>query len=166
MNILDNIGAYFPTKLDKCNDEGCCVGLNNVKKRIIYKGELLVCYALGEQRKICDCFIFTTDDVLVVSLVELKRRTWEFSELEEKFDNAVTIVEIILKKQNIKKKYQIIPILLSKSFNKKPSTNPAARKFAIKIHGKRRSIVYYKCGKQLVDIIHNQVQISRKSPHL
>ena len=101
--------------------------------------------------------------MLVVSLVELKSRTPKFNDLQEKFDNAVTATELILKKQNIKKNYKIILILLAKSFNKKPSNSPIAQGLKVKIQGRRRPVVHGKCGKQLLDIISNEDQTRHKN---
>lgn len=137
--------------LRKCCERGrnCCVGLRRANVPRIYNGEQLTRRVLGEQKKACDCFIF--DDGARVVLVELKSRTLDYSDIKEKFDNGVEVVNTLLTAQAAN--YKIIPVLLAKAFNKKPSNNPRARNLSIKIHGKPKSIVYGKCGMQLTDIV-------------
>ncbi len=153
MNILDSIASYPVEKLSKCSDQGCCIGLDGITKRIIFKGEFLVHHVLQQQRKACDCFIFTIDGMLVIALVELKSKTLNLDKVKEKLDNSATVVELILEKYNITKNYDIIPILLAKSFNKKPSNNPKARRFRIQTRKGSISIIPGPCGKQLASII-------------
>ena len=153
MSILEAIGFHCSDKLDRCNDQGCCVGLEGIKDRIIIKGEQLTLQAFGKEKKSCDCFIFTINEMLVVSLVELKSQTPKFDDLQEKFDNSVTATELILRNH---KNYWVVPILLARSFSSKPSNNPTARRLTVKIRGRNKPIVYGKCGKQLIDIITRQ----------
>lgn len=135
----------------RCCERGrnCCVGLGRANVPQIYNGEQLTRRVLGEQKKACDCFIFN-DDMRVV-LVELKSRTLKYSDIKEKFDNGVEVVNALLSTRAAD--YKIIPVLLVKAFNKKPSNNPRTRNLTIKIHGKPKSIVYGKCGMQLADIV-------------
>ena len=125
MNIPSDIQS-----LRKCCERGhnCCVGLGRANIPLIYKGEELTRRILGEQKKACDCFIF--DDTHAV-LVELKSRTLDYSAIKEKFDNGVEVVNTLLNAQATD--YKIIPVLLVKAFNKKPSNNPRTRRLSIKI---------------------------------
>ena len=137
--------------LKKCCEHGrnCCVKLERARAPQIYKGEQLALYVLGEQKKACDCFIF--DNERCVVLVELKSRTVDFSAIIEKFDNGVEVMNLLLDTQATN--YKIIPALLVKAFNTKPSNNPRTRRLSIKINGKNKTIVYGKCGMRLADIV-------------
>lgn len=86
-----------------------------------------------------------------VVLVELKSRARDYGSIKEKFDNSVEVVNLLLSAQNTYCK--IIPVLLAKAFNKTPSGSPIARGLYVKINGKRKSIIYGKCGMQLADIM-------------
>ena len=149
MKIPHNI-----VRLSKCCERGrnCCAKISHMTKPIIYSGERLTQHALGEQKKACDRFIFDNDNNRIM-LVELKSRTLDYSDIREKFDNGVKALDMLLNKQSTN--YEIIPILLVKAFNKKPSNNPRTRRLSIKINGKPKSVVYGKYNAQLTDIVRN-----------
>lgn len=83
----------LPGKLKKCCESGrnCCVGLQGAGKPLVYKGEILTPHVLGEQKKTCDCFMFIGDSHVL--LVELKSRTIKFEDIQEKFDNGVSVIK-------------------------------------------------------------------------
>lgn len=146
MNIPSNVEL-----LKKCCQRGsnCCIKLSRIEVLGIYKGEQLTQSIMKEQKKACDCFIFYDDSY--VALVELKSRTIDYSSVQEKFDNGVEIVNLLLGAKAIH--YKIVPVLLAKTFNKKPSGSLLARKMSVRINGKCKSIRYDKCGTQLADIM-------------
>ena len=141
----------LPGKLKKCCESGrnCCVGLQGAGKPLIYKGEILTPHVLGEQKKTCDCFMFIGDSHVL--LVELKSRTIKFEDIQEKFDNGVSVIKQLSGSLAIGRK--IVPVLLAKAYGSKPSNNPRARRLTVKIDGKPNSIVYGKCGMHVSEII-------------
>lgn len=151
MSVPSGIRSLPLRRLQKCCDQACCVGLKNVKRRYVFRGEEMTQHVLGRQEKACDCFIFVIKGTLVVSLVELKSKTLDYSAIMAKFENGIEVVDLLLKHQTTD--YRIVPILLAKSFGTKISNNPKARRLSVRIHGKKKSIVYGKCGMQLNDAI-------------
>ena len=156
-NFFDSLETHFEEcEVEKCKEKRCEIKCdkNKFKYFILFKGEKIV-EKLNENIKICDCFIycnFDTNNSLIVALVELKSKSIRPSKIKEKFDNSAKKVKYMVNFCNGVNitKIKFFPILLYKSVN--PIDIKAISRFKIRFE-KDYSIIYGKCGSNLLDII-------------
>ena len=124
MNILNAIKLYPLDKLNKCCENNCCAELDDIKERIVLKGEPLMRHILGKQNMVCDFFVFTSDSEFVIMLVELKSKNPNLNKVVTKLTNSFSVADLILKEHNYQKKYRILPVLLAKSYRQETIQQP------------------------------------------
>jgi len=141
----NHINAVIP----RCHEMGCHLRLNGSNNYVILKGERMC-----KDRKICDCIIFTSDNYIIVGIIELKSKTVHSSEIIVKLTNGLKIALDILKECNDNcMMYEFYPIVLCKSWHTSEYRIIIKRK--IKIKGKRYNILPKKCGITFSTVISN-----------
>jgi hypothetical protein len=115
MPIMDCIKGDFGREIvNQCSERSCKLKLTGLSDYVILKGERIC-----NNRKICDCIIFTMgDEYIVIGVVELKSRTAHSSEIEEKLTNGSEVALNILEKCNDEHlKFDFYHTVLSKKWS-------------------------------------------------
>lgn len=148
MVVINCIKNNYPNAIiPRCYEMGCHLRLNGLNNYVILKGERMC-----KDRKICDCIIFTSDNYIIIGIVELKSKTVHSSEIIEKLTNGLKIALDILEECNDKcMMYEFYPIVLCKSWH--TSEYRIIIKGKIKIKGKRYNIIPKKCGISFSTVI-------------
>ncbi len=146
---IDCIKSGFAEAIvNHCSERSCKLKLTGLSNHIILKGEKIC-----NDRRICDCIIFTIEDEqVVIGIIELKGRTAHSSEIEEKLTNGLEIASDILEQCNIERfKSEFYLIALCKSLKSSEYRIISSRK--IYFRGKRYDIIPKKCGLSFFNLI-------------
>lgn len=145
INCIKN--NYTNAIIPRCYKMGCHLGLNGLNNYVILKGERIC-----TDRKICDCIIFTSDNYIIIGIVELKSKTVYASEIIEKLANGIkTALDILEEGNDNCMKFEFYPIVLYKSLH--PAEYKVITSRKIKVKGKRYNIIPKKCGISFSTVI-------------
>ena len=146
MSVIDRIRNNFTNAIiHRCSEMGCRLRLNGLSNRVVLKGERIC-----QDRRICDCIIFTGS--IIIGIVELKSKTANSSEIEEKLTNGSEIALNILERccdNDIK--FEFYHIVLAKKW--RSSEYKAINSRKIVVRGKRYDIIPKRCGVSFAAII-------------
>ncbi len=118
-----NVAEHFPDALiKKCSESSCSLGLRNIPRRVLVKGEVIVALLSkknASDKKACDCIVFVhMDSSLYCFLVELKNKDVAPRNVHEKFVNTVSALSQICQKCTIDFSFDnVFPLVLSKKLN-------------------------------------------------
>ncbi len=149
MNVIKSIRKeYSCAVVNKCEEKGCNLRLNNLTNFTILKGEKIC-----TDCKVCDCLIFIGSSCRIVSLVELKSKKPDASEVVEKLTNGSDAALNILKEYTSNGlAWKFYHIMLSKSIGS-PSELKVLKRNKIKVVGKKHLIIRGRCKDSLSAII-------------
>ena len=126
---------------------GCRLRLNDLSNYIVLKGERIC-----ENRKICDCIIFTRDNCIIIGIVELKSKTIHSSEIVEKLTNGSEIALDILEQcSDNHMKFEFYHLVLCKRWHPSEYRVITSRKITVK--GKGYDIIPKRCGVPFSEVI-------------
>ena len=97
--MIEKIKNHYPHAIKKkCCEQQCSLNLADIGKHVVLKGELLVPKNLPTKPKICDCLVFSSDNRLRISVVELKSRSKDWASVEEQLSGGREYAYKILKR--------------------------------------------------------------------
>jgi hypothetical protein len=129
-----------------CSERGCDLKLGNFNDSVVLKGERIC-----RDRKMCDCIIFAEKGKIIIGIVELKSKSADPDEIEEKLINGSNVSLEILKACHEQTIFDFYPIVLSESWRR--SEYRIIKKINIRIMGRKCWIIPGKCGVSLSEII-------------
>ncbi|MGC8932751.1 MAG: hypothetical protein ACP5KE_09110 [Candidatus Methanodesulfokora sp.] len=141
--IKDN---YDNAIIKHCSERSCELRLTGLNNYVILKGEKIC-----RDKKMCDCIIFADRSPVLIGVVELKSRTADPDEVEEKLTNGSQMALDILERCCGRVDFRLYPIVLSKSW--RPSEYILIAKKRIEIRGRKYRITLKSCGDELLAII-------------
>lgn len=149
MPIIDCIKSDFAEEMvNHCSERSCKLKLAGQSNYVVLKGEKIC-----NNRRICDCIIFTIgDEYIVIGIVELKSKTAHSSEIEETLTNGSEVALNILEKCNDERlKFDFYHIVLSKKWKSSELRMIESKK--ILVGGKEYNIITKKCGLSFLELI-------------
>ena len=144
--VIDCIKNNFTNAIiSRCSEIGCRLRLNGLSKCVVLKGERIC-----QDRKICDCIIFT--EGTIIGIVELKSRTTHSHEIVEKLTNGSEIALNILDEcSNNDMKFEFYHLVLAKKWHSSEYKVITSRKIVVR--GKRYHVIPKRCGISFSAII-------------
>jgi len=146
--LLERIRRRFRSVLRKrCSEKGCELRLHGLTDYVILNGDRLC-----QDRKMCDCIIFSESDDLIVGIVELKSRTVHANEVIDKLTNASEIAVGILESANRRRlSLQMYHLVLAKRWS--TSEYEVVRHRRITVRGRRHYVIPKRCGISFPELI-------------
>jgi len=148
MSVIECIKSNFINAIiARCSEMGCRLKLDGLSNYVILKGERIY-----QDRRICDCIIFTRDDCIIIGIVELKSKTAHSSEIEEKLTNGSLIALDILERcRDNRAKFEFYHLVLCKSWCSSEYMVIISRKIIVR--GKKYEIIPKRCGVSFSEVI-------------
>jgi len=132
---------------ERCSEKGCELRLHGLGDLVILNGD-----GLCQDRKMCDCIIFSESDDLIVGIVELKGRTVHASEVIDKLTNASEIAAGILESASRGRlSFQVYHLVLAKRWS--TSEYEVLRHRRITVRGRRYHVIPKRCGISFSEVI-------------
>jgi len=136
-----------------CNKEGCKLKLDSLSSYHITIIDADKYAAVCDYKgRLCDYFLFLTDEGLIVVVVEMKSGRVDARIAVEQISNGAEESEELVRSQRVSNFY---PILLS-GRRKHSSEVKVLRNRKVKFQGEDYGIIMDKCGARLRDIIESQ----------
>lgn len=149
MALIDCIKSQFSDKIiPRCSETNCKLKLDQLDDYALLKGEKYY-----NDRKICDCIIFTIKgESIVIGLIELKSKKIDISAVEEKLENGVKAVSEILDVCDHRDfSYEFYPILLHNGARSSMLRMIRPRKILFK--GRSYGIITKECETSFYEIM-------------
>ncbi len=148
MPVINCIKSNFTNAIiARCSEMGCRLRLNGLSNYVILKGERIC-----EDRRICDCIIFTRDNCMIIGIVELKSKTIHSNQIIEKLTNGSKIALDILEEcSDNGMNFEFYHLVLCKRWHSSEYRVIISKK--IIVGGKRYDIIPKRCGVSFSAVI-------------
>ena len=130
----------------RCSERDCKLKLDGLSNYVVLKGEKIC-----RDHKICDCIIYIKKDHIIICMVELKSKTVDSSEVEEKLTNGSVIALDILGRYDECMKVKFYHLVLSKRWRTSEYRVLTSRKIIVR--GKKYDIIPKRCGVSLSEVV-------------
>lgn len=133
--------------ISNCQEGRCKLNLDGLNNYVLLKGEIIC-----TDRKICDCIIFTKDNLIIIGTIELKSKDIHASEIVEKLTNGSEIALDIINKCKVDyMKFEFYPLVLWKSIRTPEYKVITSKKIIVR--GKKYNIIPQRCGCSFSTVI-------------